>query len=152
MFILLPRNFPTETIKLYWHCCCLSLIGSRGRSKVFVEFRVPCQGYFQLLYSSWHDKLHYWNLWSPSAFARVVDNTALVCMAVYITGVGKRLHTLPSFPTWGEPLTFSWGTLTDKQWAHYTVYMVVAFPSLVKICGECSTIHSPPALFFNFFF
>ena len=29
--------------------------------------------------------------------------------------------------------------------------MVVAFSSLATICGECSTIHSPPALFFFFF-
>ena len=30
--------------------------------------------------------------------------------------------------------------------------VVVAFSSLASIKGECSTIHSPPALFFNFFF
>ena len=29
--------------------------------------------------------------------------------------------------------------------------VVVAFPSLVRILGESSTIHSPPTLFFFFF-
>ena len=30
--------------------------------------------------------------------------------------------------------------------------VVVAFPSLARILGECSAIHSTPALFFLFFF
>ena len=30
--------------------------------------------------------------------------------------------------------------------------VVVAFSSRVRILGECSTIHSPPALVFFFFF
>ena len=37
-------------------------------------------------------------------------------------------------------------------WKGDTVMMVVvALSSLTRILGECSTIHSPPALFFFFF-
>ena len=35
------------------------------------------------------------------------------CVTTVCTGVGKRLHTLPSHPTLGEPQGF--GTLTNKQ-------------------------------------
>ena len=32
-----------------------------------------------------------------------------------------------------------------------SIILMVAFSSLARIWGECSTIHSPPALFFFFF-
>ena len=37
--------------------------------------------------------------------------------------VGKQLHTLPSYSTLGEPQSFSWGTLTNKQtvWRYWNV-------------------------------
>ena len=36
-------------------------------------------------------------------------------------------------------------------WWWWWFWVVVAFSSLARILGECSTIHSPPALFFFFF-
>lgn len=39
------------------------------------------------------------------------------CMYDACKSVGKRLHMLPSHPTLGEPKSFSWGTLTNRQTA-----------------------------------
>ena len=49
-----------------------------------------------------------------STVARVVDNTALVCMTVG-TGGEKWSQVQPSHPALDEPQGFSWRTLTDRQ-------------------------------------
>ena len=36
----------------------------------------------------------------------------------------------------------------DGQWTFVVLVVVVAFSSHAGILGECSTIHSPPVLFF----
>ena len=41
---------------------------------------------------------------------------------------------------------------TKKNTEQQLVRLVMAFSSLARILGECSTIHSPPALFFFLFF
>ena len=49
-----------------------------------------------------------------------------------------------------------WGThkhLYSYTWtSNMFLFLVVAFSSLARFWGECSTIHSPPAFFFLFFF
>ena len=100
--ILLPL---ASTLGLKWNVC--------------PEFQVRIL--FSYSKSSQHDKLHYQNPWSQSAFARVEGNTALACMAVH-TGVRKWLYTLPSHPTLGEPQGFSWRMLTNKPTNWITTY------------------------------
>ena len=48
------------------------------------------------------------------------------------------------------PLNVFAGLLSVK--VVVVVVVVVAVSSLARILGECSTIHSPPALLFSFFF
>ena len=68
------------------------------------------------------------NSCSQSASPRVVCNTALVWLC--ITGGGKRLHTLSSDATLGEPQGFSWGTLTLQT----TIKLKVVYSLWVLVC------------------
>ena len=54
----------------------------------------------------------------------MATNTALVCMYDSIhTGVGNRLHMLPCHQALGEPQSFSWGMLANKQSKSFFVYL-----------------------------
>ena len=46
-----------------------------------------------------------------------------------------------------------WDKRIEKIWGHLSFStLMVAFPLIVRILGECSTIRSLPVLFFFFFF
>ena len=58
-----------------------------------------------------------------------------------------ELHGLRCYPVWqrwkkGKPVVAVWGS--------WLCWKMVAFSSLLRISGECSTIHPQPALFFFF--
>ena len=57
--------------------------------------------------------------WCTSAVWRAVHDVLHLCERRYLqTSAGKRLHTLPSHPTLGEPqvaVFFSWRTPTNKR-------------------------------------
>ena len=101
-------------------------------------------GYRHVIFVT-YDKLHYWNSSTPKCSQRfspagkvlgeaagVTDNIKPVC-ATICAGVGKRMHTLPSHPSSGEPRGFGWGALTSRTlhllWPAAPIQHLTAFPS-----------------------